>query len=112
VLLLAEAAKAAEDRGRPSPKARAEAALATLWDSVDWSDAGSWDGEDANGQSVLWAGSRITSPEHVKERLSNALTQQPNVVLPLVAACAGWEERRDHDDWRLLGVRRRYRELP
>jgi hypothetical protein len=112
VLLLAEAAKAAEDRGRPSPKARAEAALAALWDSVDWSDPGSWDGDDANGQSVLWAGSRITSPEHVKERLSKALTQRPNVVLPLVAACAGWEERRDHDDWRLLGVRRRYRELP
>jgi hypothetical protein len=40
------------------------------------------------------------------------VAQRPDVVLPLVAACAGWEERRDHDDWRLLGVRRRYRELP
>jgi hypothetical protein len=112
VLLLAEAAQAAEDRGRPAPKERAEAALAALWDSVDWSDPGSWDGADANGHSMLWAGSRITSPEHVKERLSQVLAQRPDVVLPLVAACAGWEESRDRDDWRVLGFRRRYRELP
>jgi hypothetical protein len=112
VLLLAEAAQAAEDRGRPAPKERAEAALAALWDSVDWSDPGSWDGADANGHSMLWAGSRITSPEHVKERLSQVLAQRPDLVLPLVAACAGWDESRDRDDWRVLGFRRRYRELP
>jgi hypothetical protein len=112
VLLLAEAARAAEDRGRPVPQERAEAALTALWDSVDWSDPGSWDGDDANGQSVFWAGSRITSPEHVKERLSRALARRPDVVLPLVVACAGWVESRDFDDWRVLGFRRRYRELP
>ncbi len=112
VFLLAEAARVAEDRGRPVPQERAEAALAALWDSVDWSDPGSWDGDDANGGSAFWAGSRITSPEHVKERLSQALAQRPDVVLPLVAACAGWEENRDLDDWRVLGFRRRYRELP
>ena len=38
VLLLAEAARAAEDRGRAVPQEQAEAALAALWDSVDWSD--------------------------------------------------------------------------
>jgi hypothetical protein len=112
VLLLAEAAQAAQDRGRPAPQARAEAALAAVWDSVDWSDPGSWDGDDANGLSVLWEGSRITSPEHVMERLSQALAQRPDILLPLVTTCAGWEESRDRDDWRLLGIRRRYRELP
>jgi hypothetical protein len=61
---------------------------------------------------MFWVGSRITSLEHVKERLSQSLAQRPDVVLPLVAVCAGWEERRDFDDWRLLGFRRRYRELP
>jgi len=112
VLLLAEAARAAEKRGRPAPQERAEAALAALWDSVDWSDPGSWDGDDANTHSMLWAGSRITSPEHTKERLSQALAQRPDIVLPLVAACAGWWESLDHDDWHPLGIRRRYRELP
>lgn len=112
VLLLAEAAQVAQDRGRPAPQARAEAALAAVWDSVDWSDPGSWDGDDANGLSVLWEGSRIASPGHVMERLSQALAQRPDILLPLVTTCAGWEESRDRDDWRLLGIRRRYRGLP
>jgi hypothetical protein len=112
VLLLTEAARTAKKRGRPAPQARAEAGLAALWDSVDWSDPGSWDGDDANGQLVFWAGSRVTSPEHVKEQLSQALAQRVDVVLPLVVACAGWAESRDFEDWHLLGFRRRYRELP
>ena len=93
---------------------RAEAALVALWESVYWSDPGSWDGDDANGGSVFLAGSQISSPEQVKERLSQALARRPDVVLPLVAACAGWEENRDLDDWHVLGFRRRYRnrELP
>ncbi|WP_141242858.1 hypothetical protein [Geodermatophilus obscurus] len=112
VLLLDEAARVAEKRGRPGPQERAEAALAALWDSIDWSNPGSWDPDDANGQSVLWAGSRITSPEQVKQRLSQALARRSDVVLPLVAACADWEESRDRETWRVLGFRRRYRELP
>ena len=112
VLLLAEAAQAAEHRGRPAPRERDEVALTALWDSVDWSDPGSWEGDDANVHSMLWVVSRITSPEHVKERLSRALAQRPDVVLPLVAACAGWVESIDGDDLHVLGFRRRYRELP
>ena len=112
VLLLAEAARVAEKRGRPAPQERAEAALSALWDSVDWSDPGSWDGDDANVHSMFWEVSRSTSPVLVKERLSQALTQRPDVVLPLVTACAGWEESRDHDDWHLLAIRRRHSELP
>lgn len=112
VLLLAEAARAAQDRGRPAPQAQAEAALARLWDSIDWSDPDSWDNEDANGLSVFWAGCRISSAEQVKERLSQALAQRPDLVLPLVTASAGWEESRHFDDWSLLGFRRLHRELP
>ena len=111
VLLLAEAARTAKDRGRPVPQKQAEAALAALWDSIDWSDPASWDGDDANGESVLWAGSRITSPEHVKDRLSQALARRPDVVLPLVLACAGWVESRDLYDWRVFRFRRRFHEL-
>jgi hypothetical protein len=112
VLLLAEAARVAEGRGRPAPQARADAALAALWDSVDWADPDSWDEDDANGHSMFWALSRLTSPKEVKERLSRALVQRPDVVLPLIAACASWVERRDHDDYRLRGIQRRYHELP
>jgi len=111
VLLLAEAGRTAQNRGRVAPQKRAEAALAALWNSVDWSDPGSWEGDDANSLLVHQHGSRTTSPEHVRERLSRALAQRSDILLPLVTACAGWEERRNHDDWRLVGIRRRYREL-
>lgn len=112
VLLLAEAGRTALNRGRVAPQKRAESALAALWNSVDWSDPGSWEGDDANSLLVHQHGSRTTSPEHVRERLSQALAQRPDILLPLVTACAEWEERRNHDDWRLVGIRRRYRELP
>lgn len=112
VLLLAEAVRVAKDRGRTAAQARTEAQLAALWASIDWSDPRSWDSEDANVVSLLWEGARITTTEDVKECLSQALTQQPDLVLPLVTACAGWEEQRHFDDWSLVGFRRRHRELP
>lgn len=112
VLLLAEAGRTARNRGRVAPQKRAESTLAALWNSVDWSDPSSWEDDDANSLLVHQHGSRTTSPEHVRERLSRALAQRPDILLPLVTACAGWEERRNHDDWRLVGIRRRYRELP
>lgn len=112
VRLLAEAALVAEKRGRSAPQERAEAALVALWDSIEWSDPASWDSDDANLHTVFWAASQVTSIEHVKERLSQALAQRPAVVLPLVTACATWQESLDTDDWRTIGFRRRYRELP
>ena len=111
VLLLAEAGRTARNRGHAGLQRRAESALAELWSSVDWSDPGSWEDDDANSLLVHQHGSRTTSPHHVRERLSQALTQHPDILLPLVTACAGWEERRNHEDWRLVGIRRRYREL-
>lgn len=112
VHLLAESARVAETHGRAVPRARAESALVALWDSVDVSDADTWNEADANGHAMLWEVSRIASPEQVKERLSQALALRPDLVLPLVTTCAGWAEQRDWNDWRFLGCRRRYRELP
>jgi hypothetical protein len=61
---------------------------------------------------MLWVGSRVTSPERVKEELSNALRQQPDLVLSLVTACAPWVEMLDSDTWQVRAFRRRYSELP
>lgn len=112
VLLLAETARAAEKRGRAIQQEQAEATLAALWGSIDWSDPSSWDDDDANVHAVLWAGSRITSPEEVREQLSHAVTQRPDIVLAIVKSCAEWVEDRDSYDWTFRGIRRRYRELP
>lgn len=112
VHLLAEMARMAGDRGRTGPQESAESALARLWAAVDWSEPGSWDADDANGHSMFWEGSRVTSPERVKEDLSSALEQRPDLVLSVVTACAQWEEMLDSDTWQTRGFRRRYSELP
>ena len=113
VLLLAESARIAAKRGRPAPQEKAETALTALWNSIDWSDLDSWNPEDQNLVQVLWHGSRITSPETVKELLSKALKEQPDILPFVITACANWVEVHDSHDWSILpGFRRRYRELP
>jgi hypothetical protein len=112
VVLLEETARVAEKRGRLTVQDQAKAVLAGLWDSIDWSDPDMWDDEDKNLHVAPWAGSRVTSPEEVKERLSNAVTLRPEIVPDLVKACAGWEERRDSYDWSMRGFQRRYSALP
>lgn len=112
VLLLAEAAKVASERGRPGPEERAKATLVALWDSIDWSDPSSWDSDDVNGHRMFWVASRATSPAHVQERLTQALRQRPELVLPLVAACAEWVEQRASYDFNvLLGIGPRYHQI-
>jgi hypothetical protein len=111
-LLLAETARVATSRGRRDVLEEAESALVVLCDAVDWSDPDSWDSEDANGQSMFWAWSRATSTEHVSEKLAHALRVQPDLLPPMIAACAGWVETVDHVDMRTTGIRRRYKELP
>jgi hypothetical protein len=110
--LLAESAQSAEKRGRLIPQERAEAALLALWNSVDWTDSGSWDPEDLNLLSVFWIGAQITSHEAVKEKLTNAIKQQPNILLPLITAAAGWVEVVDSETHDVRDRRRRHGRLP
>jgi len=112
VLLLTETARYAEKRGRSTPQALANAALDKLWNSIDWADPRSWGDHDKSMPRVLWIGSRLTSPESVKERLSRALERRPTIVLPLIESCASWVDVHDSHDFSPLGHRRRYRELP
>lgn len=111
-LLLAESARFAEKRDRLAPQAMAETELLALWSSIDWSAIELWDSEDANISSVMWAGARATTPDAVNAVLTLALEQQPEILLPLVSAGAEWIEHHALADWQLLGIRRRYRELP
>jgi hypothetical protein len=110
--LLHESAQIAEKRDRPFPQERAETALLALWNSVDWSDLGSWDPEDLNLVSVFWTGAQVTSPEAVEEKLTAAIKQQPNILLPLVTAAAGWVEDLDSETLEVRGRRRQYSQLP
>ncbi|KAB7746560.1 hypothetical protein GA707_03495 [Nostocoides sp. F2B08] len=112
VHLLTESIRMAERRERGAPQQSADAVLSALWETVDWSDPGVYDEDDANGHSMFWLGSRITSPEDVRGKLASALGQRPDLLLALVAACAPWTELLDSDTWETTGFQRRYGELP
>ena len=112
VHLLSESARMAARREREASRLSAEAALIALWDTVDWSDPGVYDEDDANGHSMFWLGSRIKSPEKVRETLARALGHRPDLLLALIRACAPWTEMLDSDTWQTTGFRRRYRGLP
>lgn len=110
--LLSETVRISEERGRLVVQEHAEAALLALWDSVDWSDSRSWDPEDLNLLSALWAGARLTSPQAVADKLTRALEQQPGILFALVTACAGWVETHDSETMEVRDRLRRYRQLP
>jgi len=86
LLLLEEAGRVAEERGRAAPAEHARAAFVALWDGVDWSELGSWNGNENYGATLFWTASRRTSPQHVREHLARALASRPDVVLRLVTA--------------------------
>lgn len=101
----------ADRRGLPALAEQARAAIEVLFETTDWSDPSAWEGNDSNGAAVFWTASRALSPERVRERLAQALHDQPGVVLPLVTACAGWIEHHDNHDWRTVGLSRGYNSL-
>ncbi len=112
VFLMAEGARVAERAGRSEARARADAALLELWDSIDWSSLDSWDTDDCNGHTIFWQAARVSSPESVKERLSSAVARAPEIALRLILVCAPWVEELHHEDWSSTGFRRRYSEIP
>jgi hypothetical protein len=112
VQLLAETARTAGNRGRDIARTQAEAALVDLWESIDFADSECFNSVDANGASVLHHGARISSPDLARQRLEAALASSPELLLPMVSYCAEWVEKVNSDDWRPVGMARRYRELP
>jgi hypothetical protein len=108
LLLLEELGRIAEERGRPGPAEQAERAFVALWDAIDWSDPDAWSGNENYGAAVFWTASRRTSLDAVRNRLSGALAARPEIVLPLIGACAGWAEVRDQWDGPVRTLRRTY----
>ena len=110
--LLAESSRTAQKRVRRGAEEVADAALLSLWNSVDWSDSDAWDPADLNLGSVFWAGARATSPEGVSDKLSHALEKEPGLLSALLRGCAEWVESYDRETGAIHGRRRRYRDLP
>lgn len=112
VMLLEETMLAFDRRHRLAIVAYAQAAMHGRLEAVDWSDRASWQGNEAHGNDLFRSASRCTSPEQVRDNLAQALHGNPAILLDMITSCATWQERRDSDDWRLLGFGRTYHELP
>lgn len=110
--LLAETFRTSKRHDRPVIQQHAESALLSLWENVDWSDLDSWDTRDLNLRNALSIAASVTSPLTVEETLANAIHQNPDVLLALVAACGEWVEEHDSSISEVRGFRRRYRTLP
>jgi hypothetical protein len=112
LLLLDESCHAAGKRSRHEAAERARSALVSLWESVDWSQAESWEGNDACAGPMFAAAARSVSAESVRNRLEAALTTHPELVQTLVTSCAGWHENLDSETWVTRAFIRSYQELP
>jgi hypothetical protein len=112
LLLLDESRQLAEKRGRLEVAERAKSAFVSLWESVDWSHAESWEGNDACAGLMFAVAARLVSAQAVRERLGAALTTTPELVQTLVTACADWHENVDSETWATRAFVRSYRELP
>ena len=86
--------------------------LLSLWSETDWASKDSWLGNDVNGQSMMWAFARATSDAEVRDRLTDVLKTEPQLLMSIVVSCAGWVEKLDSSTWNLVGFDRTYREIP
>jgi len=98
--------------GQHAPATAAREQLRRLWAETDCSNATSWVGNDANGRSMMQAFARVTSVEEVRDRLTQALATDPELLEPLIVSCAGWVEQLDSQTWKLVGFHRDYGEPP
>jgi hypothetical protein len=98
--------------GQNAPAFAAREQLRRLWSETDWASADSWVGNGVNGRSMMQTFASVTSDEEVRDRLAQVLETDPELLEPLIVACAGWVEELDSQTWKPVGFDRNYGELP
>jgi hypothetical protein len=99
------------EKGQPASAAAAREALQRLLYETDWSDESSWAGNDINGRSMMQAFADATSDEAVRDRLTQALETNPEVLTQLSTSCASWVEEHDRQT-RHVRLERTYDQPP
>ncbi|MBE4719558.1 hypothetical protein DAD99_15800 [Pseudarthrobacter sp. AB1] len=91
----------------------AEKELIELFASQDWASSETWAGNLVNGRALFGPVAFLTSMEHVRETLGEALRRNPNIIELLVVSCATWrQQRRSDDPSQIDSVVRVYADLP
>ena len=112
VHLLGETVRYAHRRGFTERATWAQGRLLDLWESVDLTCVSTYDADDANGRHVFAYGALVTTPDRVRQRLEQALTSTPEILLPFIGYCASWYENIDFATHRTRAIHRRYSDLP
>jgi hypothetical protein len=83
-----------------------------LLGSTDWEDSRNWTDELLGGPRTFNELAALTSGDTVAAPISDALAARPELVRPILIACAQWSEQVDRQTWQTTGFTRRYREEP
>jgi len=80
--------------------------------STEWEDPRSWADELLGGPRTFNELAALTSVDTVAARITGLLAARPELVRPILIACAQWSEQVDRQTWQTTGFTRRYREEP
>jgi hypothetical protein len=92
-------------------EAARERALGLLSDT-NWEDPRTWADEILGGPRTFDEIAALTSSDTVAAHITDALAARPELVGPILVACAQWSEQVDWQTGQTTGFTRRYREEP
>lgn len=103
----------AEKTQRPGLEARAREHAVQLLRDTDWSNREVWVDNRFHMRKLLGWTASVTSDNEVRDRVAAAITDQPDLLEPILLGVSLQAEQRDRDDWsRLLGIEIHIEEAP
>lgn len=83
-----------------------------LLSNTDWKDPQLWAGELVGGARTFHELAALTSSDTVAAHITDALAARPELVRPILLACAQWSEQVDRQTWQTVGFTLTYRDEP
>ncbi|MFG2445004.1 hypothetical protein ACGFQG_19230 [Nocardia fluminea] len=113
VSLVRELMFIAERTQRPELETKALGHAVQLLRNIDWTHHDVWvDNRFYVRQLLGWTAS-VTTDEDVRDRIAAAITEQPDLLKPILLGVSQQTEQRDRNDWnRLLGIGIHVKDLP
>jgi len=83
-----------------------------LLSKTAWEDPRTWADELLGGPKTFDELAALTSGDTVAAHFADVLAARPELVRPILVACAQWAEQMDRQTWQTTGFTRMYRETP
>lgn len=102
----------ARETSRETEQALAKALLRDRLEAQAWDNEAAWRDNGAYCRESLHWTAHVVGAEHVRARLTAALTARPSLVREVLAGVAQWMESRDFESGAFLGVKSGVRDVP